>query len=182
MVKLARSVRGHQVTQQAISRTHDWSGFARLRGNHDRAGCVRRAVHDRADHKEGSVTIRDRAAVVLALILLMALGAAMVLIEPARAQSGERGDGHAANHDWYRSLKTKSGWSCCSGDEGHGDCRPVQAHQRQDGEWEAYFSGAWQEIPSDAILRDELNRVPLHAHICERAGFVYCFLRGGEGT
>ncbi len=23
------------------------------------------------------------------------------------------------------------------------------------------------------ILRDELNRVPLRAHICERAGFVY---------
>ena len=33
-----------------------------------------------------------------------------------------------------------------------------------------------------AILRDELNRVPLHAHICERAGFVYCFLKGGGGT
>ena len=32
------------------------------------------------------------------------------------------------------------------------------------------------------ILRDELNRVPLRAHICERAGFVYCFLRGGGGT
>jgi hypothetical protein len=29
------------------------------------------------------------------------------------------------------------------------------------------------------ILRDELNRVPLRAHICERAGFVYCFLQGG---
>lgn len=29
------------------------------------------------------------------------------------------------------------------------------------------------------ILCDELSRVLLHAHICERAGFVYCFLRGG---
>jgi hypothetical protein len=103
-------------------------------------------------------------------------------LEDPGAQSGNRGDGHAENHDWYRTLKTKSGWSCCSGDEGHGDCRPVQAHQRQDGEWEAYFDGSWQEIPPDAILRDELNRVPLHAHICERAGFVYCFLRGGGGS
>ena len=42
----------------------------------------------------------------------------------------------------------------------------------------AYYGGSWQEIPADAILRDELNRVPLHAHICERTGFVYCFLRG----
>jgi hypothetical protein len=106
----------------------------------------------------------------------------LVLIGPARAQSGDWGDGHAANHDWYRTLKTKSGWSCCSGDQGHGDCRLVQAHQRQDGDWEAYFNGSWQEIPPDAILRDDLNRVPLHAHICERAGFVYCFLRGGGGT
>jgi len=63
--------------------------------------------------------------------------------------------------------------------KGHGDCRPDQARQRFDGRWEAYYGDSWQEIPADAILRDELNRVPLHAHICERAGFVHCFLRGG---
>jgi hypothetical protein len=45
--------------------------------------------------------------------------------------------------------------------------------------WEAYYGGSWQEIPADAIPSDELNWVPLHAHICERAGFVDCFLRGG---
>ena len=125
---------------------------------------------------------RDIGQTVVAAIVLMAFAVAVAVNGPAWAQSGNRGDGHAENHDWYRTLKTKSGWSCCSGDEGHGDCRPVLAHQRQDGEWEAYFSGAWQEIPRDAILRDELNRVPLHAHICERAGFVYCFLKGGGGT
>jgi hypothetical protein len=125
---------------------------------------------------------RDTGQTVVAAIVLMSFAVAVAEIGPAWAQSGNRGDGHAENHDWYRTLKTKSGWSCCSGDEGHGDCRPVLAHQRQDGEWEAYFSGAWQEIPRDAILRDELNRVPLHAHICERAGFVYCFLKGGGGT
>ena len=125
---------------------------------------------------------RDTGQTVVAAIVLTAFAVAVAVIGPAWAQSGNRGDGHAEHHDWYRTLKTKSGWSCCSGDEGHGDCRPVQAHQRQDGEWEAYFSGTWQEIPADAILRDELNRVPLHAHICERAGFVYCFLRGGGGT
>ena len=136
------------------------------------------------------MTVCNRNLAVLALIVLIALGAAIALIEPARGQSGgplgdaqgRPGDGHAENHDWDRTLKTKSGWSCCSGDEGHGDCRPVRAHQRLDGEWEAYFGGSWQEIPPDAILHDELNRVPLHAHICERAGFVYCFLRGGGGT
>ena len=128
------------------------------------------------------MTSSDRNAGILVLIMLLILAWTGVSIEPARGQSGNHGDGHAVNHDWYRTLKTKSGWSCCSGDEGHGDCRPVQAHQRQDGEWEAYLSGSWQEIPRDAILRDELNRVPLHAHICERAGFVYCFLRSGAGS
>ena len=90
---------------------------------------------------------RDTGQTVVAAIVLMAFAVAVAVIGPAWAQSGNRGDGHAENHDWYRTLKTKSGWSCCSGDEGHGDCRPVLAHQRQDGEWEAYFSGAWQEIP-----------------------------------
>src|SRR5262249_50877320 len=110
--------------------------------------------------------------VVVALAVLTAAGAAF-------AQSGNYGDGHAANHDWYRMLKTKSGWSCCNGDQGHGDCRPVQARERFDGQWEAFFNGSWQEIPPDAILRDDLDKKPLHPHICERAGFVYCFPRSG---
>lgn len=112
----------------------------------------------------------------LVLIALVAHAGAVVVREPAHAQSGNRGDGHAENHDWYRTLKTKSGWSCCSGDESHGDCRPVQAHQRQDGDWEAYFDGSWQEIPPDAILRDELNRVPLHAS----CGAAVAVSRGAE--
>jgi len=129
-----------------------------------------------------SVVMSGRHVAFLVLIVLVALAGVVVVYKPARAQSGNHGDGHAQNHDWYRELKTKSGWSCCNGDEGHGDCRPAQARQRFDGQWEAYYGGTWQEIPADAILRDELNRVPLHAHICERAGFVYCFLRGGGGS
>ena len=95
--------------------------------------------------------VGDRILALVAAIVLMAFAVGRTPIAPARDSPGDRaamrGDGHAEHHDWYRTLKTKSGWSCCSGDEGHGDCRPVQAHQRQDGEWEAYFSGAWQEIP-----------------------------------
>ena len=36
--------------------------------------------------------------------------------------------------------------------------------------------------PEAGLLRDELNKVPLHAHICEQNGFVYCFLKGGGET
>ena len=123
-----------------------------------------------------------RHSVIPRLSTLVAITIASVLHGSSQAQSGNRGVGHALYHDWYRDLKTRSGWSCCSGDEGDGDCRPVQARQRNDGEWEAYFGGEWQDIPPDAILRDELNKEPLRAHICERAGFVYCFLRAGSGS
>jgi hypothetical protein len=122
-----------------------------------------------------------RHSVVPRLIALLAITVASVPQGSSLAQTGNRGDGHNLHHDWYRDLKTKSGWSCCSGDEADGDCRPVRARLRIDGQWEAYFGDEWQEIPPDAILRDELNKAPLQAHICERAGFVYCFLRAAPG-
>jgi hypothetical protein len=99
----------------------------------------------------------------------------------AFAQSGEHGDGHAEGHDWYGTLKSQLGWSCCNGNKDHGDCRPVQARSRMDGQWEAYYSGGWHLIPPETILGDELNKDPLHAHICEQYGFVYCFLKGRLG-
>jgi hypothetical protein len=103
--------------------------------------------------------------------------------------------GHHENHDWYKDLaQPDSGLSCCNGNTEHGDCRIVQARQRFDGQWEAYYRGTlnpqvgfpryfdWFVIPPEKILRDDQNKVPLHAHICEREGFVYCFLRGGSGS
>lgn len=91
-------------------------------------------------------------------------------------------DGHAQNHDWYQHLKTKAGYSCCNGDVDHGDCRTVRARPRLDGQWEAQILGGWWQVPPEAILRDELNQQPLHAHICERNGRIYCFLRPGNGS
>ncbi|MFO1158740.1 MAG: hypothetical protein U1E60_07870 [Reyranellaceae bacterium] len=120
--------------------------------------------------------------VAVATVLALLTGAAIASPAPARAQSGEHGDGHAANHDWYKHLRTPQGYSCCKGDANGGDCRPVQARPRGDGQWEAYFGGAWQEVPRERILPDDLNHSPLHAHICEQDGYVRCFLRGGGGT
>lgn len=82
---------------------------------------------------------------------------------PARAQSGARGDGHDQHHDWYRGLLTPQGYSCCNAGT---EDKP----------------GEWQPVPTERILPDQLNRVPLHAHICEQDGYVRCFLRGGGGT
>lgn len=122
-----------------------------------------------------------------AVLLVIGLATTVWLMTvpwPAAAQSGARGDGHAEHHDWYRDLLTPLGYSCCNGDQPDkpGDCRPVQARPRDDGSWEAFVGGTWRPVPPERILPDRLNRVPLHAHICEQDGYVRCFLRGGGGT
>ena len=117
------------------------------------------------------------------IILLCAavLIAGAVIAGACHAQSGERGDGHAEQHDWYRHLEMPSGGSCCNGDQEHGDCRPVRAFF--DGKhWRAFYGDRWQVVPDEAILSDALNLQPLRAHICERGGYVFCFLKGAGGT
>jgi hypothetical protein len=120
------------------------------------------------------MAVRSLARLITAVLSLGYVG-------PTLAQSGEYGDGHAEGHDWYKNLKSQLGWPCCNGDRAHGDCRPVQARSRLDGQWEAYYSGSWHLIPAETILSDDLNKDRLHAHICEQSGFVYCFLKGGPG-
>ena len=114
----------------------------------------------------------------LRALLAVAAWAALAMwgvADMARAQSGERGHGHAQYHDWYKELKNGEGVECCNAQTTHGDgdCRPVSARPRENG-WEAYFNGTWHRIPQGAILPDSLNKVPLHAHICEQSGFVRC--------
>lgn len=94
-------------------------------------------------------------------------------------------DGHAENHDWYKELRSNAGHSCCNAltADGKGDCRPVSARPRDNGNgWEAWYNGQWNRIPDSAILPDEFNLVPLYAHICEQGGWIHCFLKGGGGS
>ena len=54
----------------------------------------------------------------------------------ARAQSGNHGDGHAENHDWYQNLtQPDTGFSCCNGSTSsvEGDCRPTRAFLNNNG-------------------------------------------------
>lgn len=125
---------------------------------------------------------------------VIGLGLFVVLVMLAWSAFGQ--DGHAENHDWLSKLTPNNGQgSCCNAQtaDGHGDCRIAQARQRPDGQWEAYYKGTlnpgttlptywdWFLIPEAKILRDELNKNPLHAWICEQNAFVYCFLKGGGG-
>lgn len=124
-----------------------------------------------------------RLSIACALVLVAGGVIASCVDLRAHAQSGQRGDGHAEHHDWYRSLQTPHGTSCCNAQEdGQGDCRPVQARPSADGGWEAFVGGRWLSVPAERILPDHLNRVPLQSHICEQDNYVRCFLRGGSGT
>lgn len=122
-----------------------------------------------------------RALLRVAVLVLAMIAAGLVALGYGIAKAQGHGD---HGHGWYERLKTPQGYSCCRADlPGRpGDCRPVQARPRDDGSWEAFFGGRWHVVPPDRILPDHLNRIPLHAHICEQDGYVRCFLRGGGGT
>ena len=74
---------------------------------------------------------------------------------------GQRGHGHAENHDWYKDLKQPgTGYSCCNGTFNgvEGDCRPTRAYQTEDGAWRALVDGRWQLVPPRAVLQQSRTR------------------------
>jgi hypothetical protein len=119
--------------------------------------------------------------VVLSFVLLATLS----LGPRALSQTGNHGDGHAENHDWYRELKQPgTNMSCCNGTmngiEGNsieGDCRPTRAYVDDNGTWRALIDGRWTRVPPRAVLQ---NLAPDgRSHICaNRTGTIYCFMGG----
>jgi hypothetical protein len=97
-----------------------------------------------------------------------------------RAQSGNHGDGHAENHDWYQNLtQPDTGFPCCNGSTSSvdGDCRPTRAFHDEDGLWYALLNGQWVPIPPRVVLK-QLSPDG-HSHICaSESGLIYCFLAG----
>jgi hypothetical protein len=94
--------------------------------------------------------------------------------------TGQHGQGHAENHDWYRELKQPdTGYSCCSGTTNgiEGDCRPTRAYLTEDGQWRALVDGQWVLIPPRVVLKQLAPDG--RSHICaSRSGMIYCFLGG----
>lgn len=92
---------------------------------------------------------------------------------------------HAQHHDWYRSLRQpQTNISCCNGtvDGAEGDCRPVRAYQRDDGQWMAFVEGGWVLVPNEVILPRGLSQEPFQKHICKYPGGpIRCFLRDEPG-
>jgi len=114
--------------------------------------------------------------------LAATIAAAIVLGSgPAHSQErpGDFGFHHMENHSWYKDLHDPvNGYSCCN-DE---DCRPTRAYLQANGTWKALVDGVWRDIPPEIVLKSELNKDPLHAHICaSKSGMLYCFIGAGDG-
>ena len=94
--------------------------------------------------------------------------------------SGQHGQGHAENHDWYKELKQPgTGYSCCNGTVNgiEGDCRPTRAYLQDDGTWRALIDGRWVEVPPRVVLKQLAPDA--NSHVCaSRSGLIYCFLGG----
>jgi hypothetical protein len=114
------------------------------------------------------------------VVLSIALVVSLAFGLQAFAQSGNHGEGHAENHDWYRELKqpgTNMSW--CNGTMNgiEGDCRPTRAYVDDNGTWRALMDGKWIVVPPRVVLQ---SLAPDGAsHICaNRTGTIYCFMGG----
>lgn len=95
------------------------------------------------------------------------------------------GVARANAHDWYSGQRSKAssknGWTCCNGNDGHGDCKTVRATLRADGVWVGVYNGREYTIPDDAMMPDETNGNPLEASMCVHQGRVLCFWKRAAG-
>ena len=97
-------------------------------------------------------------AALAALVLAVVLTAA-----PARA------------HDPYSEWRVPNNpsVSCCHGN----DCRPTRAYFGDDGLWWAHDGRAYVPVPPERLLPKDLAKDG-RSHICEKAGWIYCFSPG----
>ncbi len=101
---------------------------------------------------------------------LAALALGFLLVVPALAH-----DGSTQLDEWYRSLKTYTGQSCCS----WADCEPVDAKLVGD-HYEARVGARWISVPPDRVIRrDNPTGSPV---LCRErvAGTVLCFIPSSE--
>ena len=114
------------------------------------------------------------------VVVSIALLASLAFGLRALAQSGNHGEGHAENHDWYRELKQPgTNMSCCNGTLNgiEGDCRPTRAYVDDNGTWRALMDGRWIVVPPRVVLQSLAPDGG--SHICaNRTGTIYCFMGG----
>jgi len=71
--------------------------------------------------------------------------------------------------EWYRSLVSEGGASCCSEE----DCRPVDA-KHIGNEWLVFGEGGWELVPAASILhRENLDGRPILCRVWKK---IQCFV------
>ncbi|MDP2377805.1 hypothetical protein [Reyranella sp.] len=104
-----------------------------------------------------------------------------MMCQPAKAQSGAHGDGHAQQHDIYKDWHPPGNpeTSCCSAakPDGSGDCRPTRAFVDDDGNWRAWNGVMWLIVPPERILPPNYAGDG-RSHLCEKEQYIYCFTPG----
>jgi hypothetical protein len=88
-------------------------------------------------------------------LLILRLTVVFLLAEATRLQAHDDlarrrlADGDASRAEWFETLKTPSGESCCN----LSDCSQIPAEWRGDTEgWWVLVSGAWRPVPADKVL------------------------------
>lgn len=92
-------------------------------------------------------------AILLTAVLSALLTLVAARIAPAAPPSGT--DPDSATAQWYRSLQTPEGSSCCS----DSDCRayPDDKVRVRDGAYEVFIAEEWRRVPADKILKGRPN-------------------------
>ena len=97
-----------------------------------------------------------------------ALVLALPLAPGAQAQDGQHGVGHAAHHEWYKTLiSPQTGASCCNNE----DCRPTRAYVDDDGAWHALLDGQWISVPREKVLSTKAPDG--NSHICANSSAIF---------
>jgi hypothetical protein len=114
-------------------------------------------------------------AIRLILALTFAASAAHAQSGSAGGYSGSHGDGHAEMHDIYKNWTPPDNpkTSCCD----NSDCRPTRAYVDESGNWRAWNGNMWLIVPSARVLPTDYAHDG-RSHLCEKAGFIYCFAPG----
>lgn len=110
------------------------------------------------------------AAIAVVVIYLVWLTGAYA--HDAKAMTDQKRD------DWFTSLKTPDGGSCCN----LTDCHETEARQMPDQSWEAVVGGHWRPIPPEKVLTNPKS-IDGAAYLCSSNYFtemvaptIYCFI------
>ena len=85
---------------------------------------------------------------------------------------GRHGEGHAEMHEIYKAWHPPDNpkASCCN----NADCRPTRAYVDDNGTWRVWNGLLWLVVPPERILPTDFA-ADGRSHLCENAGYIYCF-------